>query len=140
MSEPCRHSNQRVMSLWLCPSLLYSLWCFSLYEFYDLFIYFLIFIYMCFHSIDKDGTMTINWNEWRDHFLFNPITNMEEVACHWKRSLVKSETKFIIQYAVCLTLLLRIQNIFLFPTPCYFFFYTSSDLHGFSRWWTSVSS
>ncbi|XP_063332785.1 mitochondrial adenyl nucleotide antiporter SLC25A24-like isoform X2 [Pelmatolapia mariae] len=39
-------------------------------------------------SIDKDGTMTINWNEWRDHFLFNPITNMEEVACHWKRSLM----------------------------------------------------
>lgn len=32
-------TNQRVMSLWLWPSLLYSLWCFSFYEFYDLFIY-----------------------------------------------------------------------------------------------------
>lgn len=39
-------------------------------------------------SMDKDGTMTINWNEWRDHFLFNPITNMEEVARYWKRSLM----------------------------------------------------
>ncbi|XP_029706858.1 calcium-binding mitochondrial carrier protein SCaMC-1 isoform X2 [Takifugu rubripes] len=38
--------------------------------------------------IDKDGTMTINWNEWRDHFLFNPLSNMEEVARYWKRSLM----------------------------------------------------
>lgn len=41
-----------------------------------------------FLRIDKDGTMTIDWNEWRDHFLFNPLSNMEEVARYWKRSLV----------------------------------------------------
>lgn len=40
--------------------------------------------------IDKDGTMTIDWNEWRDHFLFNPLSNMEEVARYWKRSLVRT--------------------------------------------------
>ncbi|KAM9315226.1 mitochondrial adenyl nucleotide antiporter SLC25A24 isoform 1-T4 [Pholidichthys leucotaenia] len=38
--------------------------------------------------MDKDGTMTIDWNEWRDYFLFNPLTNMEDVARYWKRSIM----------------------------------------------------
>nr|XP_034957465.1 calcium-binding mitochondrial carrier protein SCaMC-3-like [Zootoca vivipara] len=38
------------------------------------------------HSIDKDGTMTIDWHEWRDHFLLNPLENMEEIVYYWKHS------------------------------------------------------
>ncbi|XP_061740762.1 calcium-binding mitochondrial carrier protein SCaMC-3b isoform X2 [Nerophis ophidion] len=37
-------------------------------------------------SMDKDGTMTIDWKEWRDHFLFNPFHDMEEIVHYWKHS------------------------------------------------------
>ncbi|KAJ8384524.1 hypothetical protein AAFF_G00204390 [Aldrovandia affinis] len=40
------------------------------------------------NSIDVDGTMTIDWNEWREHFLFNPATNIQEIIHYWKHSTV----------------------------------------------------
>lgn len=39
-------------------------------------------------SIDADGTMTVDWNEWRAHFLLNPATNIEEIIRFWKKSSV----------------------------------------------------
>ncbi|XP_051827712.1 calcium-binding mitochondrial carrier protein SCaMC-3 isoform X3 [Antechinus flavipes] len=39
-------------------------------------------------SMDRDGTMTIDWQEWRDHFLLQPLENMEDVLKFWKHSTV----------------------------------------------------
>ncbi|KAM9311361.1 mitochondrial adenyl nucleotide antiporter SLC25A23-like [Gastrophryne carolinensis] len=37
-------------------------------------------------SMDRDGTLTIDWLEWRHHFLLNPLHNMEDVVTYWKHS------------------------------------------------------
>lgn len=39
-------------------------------------------------SMDADGTLTVDWNEWRDHFLFNPADNINEIIRYWKHSTV----------------------------------------------------
>ncbi|XP_068098754.1 mitochondrial adenyl nucleotide antiporter SLC25A24 [Hyperolius riggenbachi] len=39
-------------------------------------------------SMDADGTLTVDWNEWRDHFLFNPADNFQEIIRFWKHSTV----------------------------------------------------
>ncbi|CAI5776622.1 calcium-binding mitochondrial carrier SCaMCSCaMC-1-1 [Podarcis lilfordi] len=39
-------------------------------------------------SIDADGTMSVDWNEWRDHFLFNPATDIQGIIRYWKHSTV----------------------------------------------------
>lgn len=41
------------------------------------------------YSIDVDGTMTVDWNEWMEHFLFNPVTNLQEIIRYWKHSTVR---------------------------------------------------
>ncbi|XP_042321046.1 calcium-binding mitochondrial carrier protein SCaMC-1 [Sceloporus undulatus] len=39
-------------------------------------------------SMDADGTMSVDWNEWRDHFLFNPATDIQGIVRYWKHSTV----------------------------------------------------
>lgn len=40
-------------------------------------------------SMDRDGTMTIDWQEWRDHFLLHSLENVEDVLYFWKHSTVR---------------------------------------------------
>ncbi|XP_016144798.1 calcium-binding mitochondrial carrier protein SCaMC-2-B-like [Sinocyclocheilus grahami] len=39
-------------------------------------------------SMDKKGTMTINWNEWRDYHLLHPADNIPEIILYWKHSTI----------------------------------------------------
>ncbi|XP_078524567.1 mitochondrial adenyl nucleotide antiporter SLC25A24 [Lissotriton helveticus] len=39
-------------------------------------------------SMDADGTMSVDWNEWRNHFLFNTATDIQEIIRYWKHSTV----------------------------------------------------
>lgn len=42
-------------------------------------------------SMDKNGTMTIDWNEWRDYHLLHPAGNIPEIILYWKHSTVRSK-------------------------------------------------
>ncbi|XP_035463284.1 calcium-binding mitochondrial carrier protein SCaMC-2-B isoform X3 [Scophthalmus maximus] len=38
--------------------------------------------------MDKNGTMTIDWNEWRDYHLLHPAGNIPEIILYWKHSTI----------------------------------------------------
>ncbi|XP_078282561.1 calcium-binding mitochondrial carrier protein SCaMC-2-B isoform X2 [Rhinoraja longicauda] len=38
--------------------------------------------------MDKNGTMTIDWNEWRDYHLLHPANNIPEIILYWKHSTI----------------------------------------------------
>ncbi|KAG9335369.1 hypothetical protein JZ751_005291 [Albula glossodonta] len=40
------------------------------------------------NSMDKNGTMTIDWTEWRDYHLLHPADNIPEIILYWKHSTI----------------------------------------------------
>lgn len=58
------------------------------------------YLYLCVfllsHSMDADGTMTVDWNEWREHFLLNPATNLQEIIRYWKHSTVRTTLSVVV--------------------------------------------
>lgn len=38
--------------------------------------------------MDIDGTMMVDWTEWREHFLLQTVQNLEEIIRYWRHSTV----------------------------------------------------
>jgi hypothetical protein len=45
--------------------------------------------------MDKNGTMTIDWNEWRDYHLLHPVENIPEIILYWKHSTVRPHSHLL---------------------------------------------
>lgn len=65
-------------------------------------------------SMDKNGTMTIDWNEWRDYHLLHPVENIPEIILYWKHSTVRNRSS-----ATGLGLSLASPVRVLAPRSCY---------------------
>ena len=38
--------------------------------------------------MDKDGTLEVNFGEWRDYLLFHPSSELHDIIQYWRHSTV----------------------------------------------------
>ena len=38
--------------------------------------------------MDKDGTLKIDWSEWRDYLILSPSTDLRDILHYWRHSTV----------------------------------------------------
>lgn len=38
--------------------------------------------------MDKDGTLKINWNEWRNYLILSPSANLQDILHYWRHASV----------------------------------------------------
>ena len=41
--------------------------------------------------MDKDGTLKIDWSEWRDYLILSPSTDLHDILHYWRHSTVGFE-------------------------------------------------
>ena len=39
--------------------------------------------------MDRDGTLDISFNEWRDYLLFHPSANLRDIIHYWRHATVR---------------------------------------------------
>lgn len=77
--------------------------------------------------MDKNGTMTIDWNEWRDYHLLHPADNIPEIILYWKHSTV-TQSSFLLESKKPISsfLLQFIYSMYIINMPAYhnlYYFY-----------------
>ena len=52
-------------------------------------------IYDNFFRMDKDDSLTITWEEWRDHLHLHPHSEIEDILMHWRSSMVGQDGVYV---------------------------------------------
>lgn len=45
-----------------------------------------------FFSMDKDGTLKVDWNEWRNYLLLHPSSDLRDIYAYWRHATVSTQT------------------------------------------------
>jgi hypothetical protein len=45
---------------------------------------------LLYFRIDKDGSLSLDWTEWRNFFQLYPSGDLEDMVSYWRQSLVRS--------------------------------------------------
>ena len=78
-----------------------------------------------FNRMDKDKTLQINWNEWREFLLLQPISGIHDLVHYWRHATVSSAN----YSRLCLTYNVKCPQYFVVAVlSCYTYAYKCSAL------------